>query len=169
MAEERDISRRCDDAVVIQSFARSIHCQRELATLKEAAAQVDNERRSAAAVVIQSFGRSVICQRMAEDMKRQNKEHNAVRMAAATTIQSKVRSRQCEKELSRRRLQACEMRNAATKLQSYWRSWACRAELAVASAHATTIQRCYNHFRIKTGIKSAELMKLEYVDGLRKA
>eukprot|EP00984_Skeletonema_dohrnii_P025591 scaffold14777_cov110-Skeletonema_dohrnii-CCMP3373.AAC.1 len=144
MAEERDISRRCDAAVVIQSFARSIHCQRELATLKEAAAQIDDERRSAAAVVLQSFGRSVICQRMAEDMKRQNREHNAVRMAAATTIQSKVRSRQCEKELSRRRLQACEMRNAATKLQSYWRSWACRTELAVASRHATTIQRCYN-------------------------
>eukprot|EP00984_Skeletonema_dohrnii_P033817 scaffold31671_cov189-Skeletonema_dohrnii-CCMP3373.AAC.1 len=50
MAEERDVSRKCDAAVVIQSFARSIHCQRELSTLKEAAAQVDDERRSAAAV-----------------------------------------------------------------------------------------------------------------------
>eukprot|EP00975_Prorocentrum_lima_P039266 8251245-Prorocentrum_lima.AAC.1 len=34
---------------------------------------------------------------------------------------------------------------------------------------ATTIQRCYNRFRITTGIQSAELMKLDYVDGLRES
>eukprot|EP00985_Skeletonema_marinoi_P029048 scaffold26568_cov98-Skeletonema_marinoi.AAC.2 len=48
MAEERDVSRKCDAAVVIQSFARWVHCQRELATLKEAAALADHESRLSA-------------------------------------------------------------------------------------------------------------------------
>eukprot|EP00984_Skeletonema_dohrnii_P029445 scaffold20073_cov78-Skeletonema_dohrnii-CCMP3373.AAC.1 len=52
MAEERDVSRKCDAAVVIQSFARSIHCQRELTILKEAAAQVDHESRLSALLLL---------------------------------------------------------------------------------------------------------------------
>ncbi len=158
-----------DAVVVIQSFARSLICQRELASLKDAAIQADYTKREGAAIVLQSYFRSVVCQRQLAELKEKNEELLTGRMSAAITIQSRVRVLQCKKELMLMKAQASKRELASTKLQSCWRSWACRRELLVASNSAVCIQRCYNRFKSNKGMLSGERMKVSYAQDLQEA
>src|SRR6056300_298009 len=90
-------------------------------------------------------------------------------MSAAITLQSRVRVLQCKKELMKMKTRASKRELASTKLQSCWRSWACRRELLVASNSAACIQRCYNRFKINKGMLSGERMKVSYAQDLQEA
>jgi len=109
-------------ATIIQAASRSWKCQRDLLQRKTLRAQ---ELQNSAATTIQSSVR-LWSRRKALLLELKEKT------AASTLIQSVLRSRSCQKELSRRRInrQHENEAKASTLIQAMSRSWICQQELA---------------------------------------
>jgi len=128
MKEDHDqtqLTKSVNAATIIQSASRSWKCQRELLQMKTQQDQELQNRSSAAATTIQSSVR-LWSRRKALLLELEEKT------AASTLIQSVLRSRSCQKELSRRRIdrQHENEEKASTLIQAIARSWICQQELA---------------------------------------